>query len=76
MDWLLILIFFLIFKIDSQIHTQKIKLIFFILNYLYRNLQEILKILKLKLKLKYSKSLKLKPKLKPLSIFGLWVRII
>ncbi len=50
MDWVLILIFFLIFKIDTQIHTQKIKKNFFILNYLFRNFQEILKILKLKLK--------------------------
>jgi hypothetical protein len=50
MDWVLILIFFLIFKIDTQIHTQKIKKKIFILNYLFRNFQEILKILKLKLK--------------------------
>ena len=40
---------------------------FIILNYLFGNLQEICKILKLKLK--YSKNLKLKPQLKPLSIF-------
>jgi len=39
--------FFLIFKIDTQIHTQKLNF-FFILNYLIRNLQEICKILKLK----------------------------
>jgi hypothetical protein len=42
--------FFLIFKIYTQIHTQKIKMIFFILNYLFRNLQEIRKILRIKLK--------------------------
>jgi len=34
-------------KIDTQIHTQKLKF-FFILNHLFRNLQEIRKILKLK----------------------------
>ncbi len=34
-------------KIDNKIHTQKINF-FFILNYLFRNLQEIFKILKLK----------------------------
>jgi hypothetical protein len=38
-------------KIDTQIHTQKI-IFFLILNYLFRKLQEICKILKLKLKLK------------------------
>jgi len=34
--------------IDTQTHTQKIKILFFILNYLIQNLQAILKILKLK----------------------------
>ncbi len=34
--------------ITTQIHTQKIKYFFLILNYLFRNLQEIRKILKLK----------------------------
>jgi hypothetical protein len=29
--------FFLILKIDTQIHTQKLNLFFFILNYLIRN---------------------------------------
>ena len=52
--------FFLIFKIDTKIHNQKINFLFFISNYLFRNLQKICKIVKLKLK----------PKLKPLSIFG------
>jgi hypothetical protein len=50
--------FFLIFKIDTQIHIQKI--IFFILNYLFRNLQEIRKILKLKLKTRILKKTKRK----------------
>ena len=35
-------------KIDNQIHTQKINFLFFVSNYLIRNLQEIRKILKLK----------------------------
>ena len=54
-----ILIFFLIFKIDS-----KNLIFYFILNYLTRNLQEICKKSKLKLKVKYSKNKK--PKLKRL----------
>jgi hypothetical protein len=58
MDWISILIFFLIFKIDTQIHTQKINFCFFILNYLFRNLQDILKILKLKLKTQILKKFK------------------
>ena len=43
MDWISIKTFFLIFKID----TQKINF-FLILNYRFRNLQDIRKILKLK----------------------------
>ena len=35
--------FFLIFKIDTQIHTQKLEFFTCILNYLIRNLQEICK---------------------------------
>jgi hypothetical protein len=37
-------------KIDTQIHTQKLNFLLIILNYLFGNLQEICKILKLKLK--------------------------
>ncbi len=37
------MIFFLIFKIDTQIHTQKY-IFFFILNYISRNLSEIFKL--------------------------------
>jgi hypothetical protein len=55
--------FFLIFKFDTQIHTQKLNFFFIILNYLFGNSQEICKILKLK-------KLKTQTKLKPLSIFG------
>ena len=42
--------FFLIFKIDTQIHTQKLNFNFLILNYLIRYLQEICKIPKPNLK--------------------------
>jgi hypothetical protein len=42
--------FFLIFKIDTQIHTQKLNFHFLILNYLIRYLQEICKIPKPNLK--------------------------
>ena len=55
--WVSIFSFFLIIKIDTPINTQKINF-FFILNYLFRNLQEIWKILKLKLKTQMLKKLK------------------
>ena len=42
MDLSINFIFFLLFKIDTQIYTQKINFIF-ILNCLFRNLQEIKK---------------------------------
>ena len=58
--------FFLISKIDSQIHTQKINFFYFFFFIRIWNLQEICKILKLK----YTQNSKHKPKLKPLSIFG------
>ena len=45
-------------NIDTQIHTQKMKIFLFILNYLIRNLQEIRKILKLKLKTQILKKFK------------------
>ena len=58
MNWVSILIFFLISKIDTKIHTQKINFLFFIFNHLFRNLQEIRKILKLKLKTQILKKFK------------------
>jgi hypothetical protein len=46
-DALLILKITIKIKIDTQIHTQKLNIFFIILNYLFGNLQEICKILKL-----------------------------
>ncbi len=68
--WVSILIFFLVFLIYTQIHTQKLKISFSYLNYLIRNLQEIWKYPNPNPKPKYWKNWKPKPRLKPLGFIG------